>query len=331
MSKLPFKVEIPTPCTQSWDAMSGTPAARHCDSCNSQVVNFAHMTPRQIERAVLASGGHLCARITRNTSGDIITADSLRPSPLQSLTLSAALAITPALAAQTISQDKSEVSTSVRATTASISGRVLDTTGSPIPNAQIQIFSKGGPTLFSSTAHDGSYSTRFAPGSYTMRISASGFISTSQIFEVEAGHAYQIPPITLQIGSVGQVVMVDPKQQTIATLEGRVLDANGAPIPHATVRLLQLNRAAADTNTDSNGVFHVDLPTGGYIVLVNARDFAQHTSGISLTSASTIMEPIVLRPDTTEFVSGGAIVTKIDWRYRLRHPFRTIKYACKSI
>jgi ribosomal protein L34E len=66
MRRLPFDLSIPTPCHQHWHEMSGTPAQRHCASCNKTVHNLATLTPRQIERVIHASNGHLCARITRS-------------------------------------------------------------------------------------------------------------------------------------------------------------------------------------------------------------------------------------------------------------------------
>jgi ribosomal protein L34E len=54
MRCLPFDLSIPTPCHQHWHEMSGTPAQRHCASCNKPVHNLATLTPRQIERVIHA-------------------------------------------------------------------------------------------------------------------------------------------------------------------------------------------------------------------------------------------------------------------------------------
>jgi hypothetical protein len=70
------RIEIPTPCTASWDLMQGDDRVRHCGSCNKNVFNLSAMA--EDEAADLLAGnadGHLCVRFYRRSDGTVLTSD----------------------------------------------------------------------------------------------------------------------------------------------------------------------------------------------------------------------------------------------------------------
>jgi len=74
------RLRIASPCGESWDGMAGAAERRHCAKCDREVFDFARMTPRQIEARIEASGGRLCARLTRGANG-LVTLPPPEPPP----------------------------------------------------------------------------------------------------------------------------------------------------------------------------------------------------------------------------------------------------------
>lgn len=68
-------IRIASPCSMSWDEMTGDEKRRHCGACDLDVHNFAAMTTREIEDLIAHAGGRLCARLFRRADGMILTAD----------------------------------------------------------------------------------------------------------------------------------------------------------------------------------------------------------------------------------------------------------------
>lgn len=67
------QLKVISPCEASWEEMDGNHQKRHCGSCNKHVFDFAHMAPKQVEAMVSAKKGNLCARITRDANGTLVT------------------------------------------------------------------------------------------------------------------------------------------------------------------------------------------------------------------------------------------------------------------
>jgi hypothetical protein len=57
-------VSIPTPCSESWAAMTPTSAGRHCAICRTEVVDFTKMSEAEVIAYLAAhSGQQLCGRL----------------------------------------------------------------------------------------------------------------------------------------------------------------------------------------------------------------------------------------------------------------------------
>ncbi|RYU81079.1 carboxypeptidase-like regulatory domain-containing protein [Hymenobacter persicinus] len=65
-----FSLQIPSPCAESWDAMTPRGAGRHCASCEQVVMDFTEKTDAEI-LAILkaAAGGHACGRLRPDQLG----------------------------------------------------------------------------------------------------------------------------------------------------------------------------------------------------------------------------------------------------------------------
>jgi hypothetical protein len=76
-AKLPIldNIRVASPCTASWDEMTGDERTRHCHKCDKQVYNLSDMTRAEAEALLLEKQGKLCARYYRRSDGTIMTAD----------------------------------------------------------------------------------------------------------------------------------------------------------------------------------------------------------------------------------------------------------------
>ena len=76
MTTLLQTLEIPIPCTESWDAMQGDEQVRHCGLCRKNVYNLSVMPQAQAE-ALLAghADGGVCVRFYRRGDGTVLTSD----------------------------------------------------------------------------------------------------------------------------------------------------------------------------------------------------------------------------------------------------------------
>jgi hypothetical protein len=70
------RIDIASPCTASWDKMTGDNRVRHCGDCNKNVFNLSAM-PEAEAAALLASNdsGQLCVRFYRRADGTLMTSD----------------------------------------------------------------------------------------------------------------------------------------------------------------------------------------------------------------------------------------------------------------
>lgn len=71
-----YFVDIPVPCTASWDEMMGDVRVRHCAGCNKNVVNLSAM-PAVEGAALIAENvdGALCVRMDKRHDGRIVSSD----------------------------------------------------------------------------------------------------------------------------------------------------------------------------------------------------------------------------------------------------------------
>ena len=65
-------IVINSPCTESWDGMSGDEHKRFCGKCRKHVFNIKELSLVEAT-ALLESGSPICARIYRRPDGSVLT------------------------------------------------------------------------------------------------------------------------------------------------------------------------------------------------------------------------------------------------------------------
>ena len=68
-------VEIASPCTASWNEMTGNDQVRHCSQCSLNVYNLSAMTREQATDLIAGAEGRVCIRLYRRTDGTVLTQD----------------------------------------------------------------------------------------------------------------------------------------------------------------------------------------------------------------------------------------------------------------
>jgi hypothetical protein len=68
-------LRIASPCSESWDGMSGDERVRFCGRCNKNVYNLSAMTRAEAESLVAAREGRVCVRFYKRFDGTVLTTD----------------------------------------------------------------------------------------------------------------------------------------------------------------------------------------------------------------------------------------------------------------
>lgn len=68
-------IKVASPCTASWDAMSGDDRTRFCGQCAQYVYNLSEMTRDEAEALILENEGKLCVRYYKRADGTVMTKD----------------------------------------------------------------------------------------------------------------------------------------------------------------------------------------------------------------------------------------------------------------
>jgi hypothetical protein len=66
-------IRIASPCTASWNAMTGTDAVRFCGECKLNVYNLSDMTAAEAATLVQRAEGRLCVRLYKRKDGTVLT------------------------------------------------------------------------------------------------------------------------------------------------------------------------------------------------------------------------------------------------------------------
>jgi len=69
------QVRIASPCTASWDAMTGDDRVRFCGECKLNVYNVSGMSREEAAALLEKTDGRLCMRIYRRPDGTLLTKD----------------------------------------------------------------------------------------------------------------------------------------------------------------------------------------------------------------------------------------------------------------
>ncbi len=97
-----------------------------------------------------------------------------------------------------------------------ISGTVIDTSGSSVAHAQVRLSLDGrGPDQETQTAESGSFSfSNVAPGTYSLSFAAKGFAVRTITCDLHLGEALSLPQTALAIDTLSTQVNVTPQTQS---------------------------------------------------------------------------------------------------------------------
>lgn len=159
-----------------------------------------------------------------------------------------------------ISETRSGVNFQLEALRITISGRVLDTAGEPIPNASVRAWSPQASSTGTSE-DDGSYTVTDLPPNltYTVQTRLSDLDYDNASLSVSAG----------ENNLTGQTLTVQVHNSVIA---GAVSDGSGSPVANARVTITELDSVAY---TDQAGAYYFEhIAAGIYTLTVNKAGFA---------------------------------------------------------
>ncbi len=214
--------------------MSGSARQRYCAACERPVHDFAAMTPREIERLVASTGGHLCARITRREDGSLLTLPEPQRRHSASFVLAATLFLAAPLAEAQVDSvaqpdssqpEKLPVAVPPVAHTA-LTGVVTDSQGALVVGATATLLHNDAPIGSIKTNDSGEFEFAVVPGQYRLQVAAPGFASSSKVLEVSAEHA-AVGDVSLNPGGPQVTVEVTALQFDGSTMGTMMATING--------------------------------------------------------------------------------------------------------
>lgn len=175
----------------------------------------------------------------------------------------------------------------------SISGRVVDDFGWPVPGAFVTaIDESGGPPIRTTTGRDGTYQFAALPdGTYRIDFALTGFdLMRRHHLRVHSGAAAVVQDVTLYITGVCECVNVR-WPATLRERPGLVTDESGRPLALARLEIV----SPASTGwafTDSAGRFRVRVPVDdNWLLTASASGFITATQRVS----GGVEEPVVFK------------------------------------
>jgi hypothetical protein len=138
----------------------------------------------------------------------------------------------------------------------SVELQLLDDRGQPLARAEVVVTQPDGETLLVEN-EPGHYRLEAArPGRMHLRIKAEGFQPVERDIDVSAGKALRLDVRAEQALPAGQV------RGLVRSMRGKPLSAN-----------VQLEPGGAQTKTDAEGFFQIDVPPGEYEVVIEAPGY----------------------------------------------------------
>ncbi|MGH3071968.1 MAG: carboxypeptidase regulatory-like domain-containing protein, partial [Gaiellaceae bacterium] len=166
-----------------------------------------------------------------------------------------------------------------------LAGRVADAAGDPIAEATVRLVETG---IELQTGPDGGYELPHAPGSFTVEVSAFGYVSRTFPVTLTANEATQLD-IELALTGVGAVA------GTVTSAGDLSPQAEeGTPLAGATVRLVGRPRTAT---TAENGSFTLaNVEPGAYTLeIVAAGHVRTLVEGVTVVAGETTRRDVQLR------------------------------------
>jgi hypothetical protein len=178
-------IDVKSPCSESWDEMTGNDRLRFCARCATSIHNISAMTPAEAEKLIKKSEGKLCIRIEKSPDGKSITAP---PKSFKVRRRSAAAAgilatsltlstLAPAQQSPVLPKDNPNQTQKDKQNFLVLSGVVTDKAGAVVPGAQVTLRNtKNGETRSTVSNTEGFYEFKnIEPAVYEITVEAAGF------------------------------------------------------------------------------------------------------------------------------------------------------------
>lgn len=228
------------------------------------------------------------------------------------------LALSFALLFASTSRAQSETVASNTNISGTITGRVVDENGEPLPNVPVGVYARGGRSARSFSADEkGEFrADNLAPAAYSINARLPGYVVENDQQSVDDEPRYFHPgeSVTLRLIKGGVIT-------------GRVTDAEGKPIVAVGVRAvrtrdergrrLQSGGYGLLRQTDDRGVYRIyGLPPGSYIVVAGGGDQFSGARPSAYDEDVPTYAPSNTRDGATEFVVRSGQETTADISYR---------------
>lgn len=229
-------IRIASPCTSSWDQMTGNDKVRFCADCKLNVYNISNMTADEATALIEGVEGRLCIRFHQRKDGTVITEDCpvgvraamVRVARVAGAVLTAVLGLFSGVAARATSSGIAHAD-GQQCTTKSQTGdrdnhvkmgmvapvrrddvtvAVVGDDGTGISDATVVLtdLNKDEPQV--AQMLDGTYHFRnLQPGVYTLTVTADGFEDAKR--KTVRVHAGKTVELTVTLKEVGRVLMGD--------------------------------------------------------------------------------------------------------------------------
>lgn len=234
------QIRVATPCSVSWESMTGGDRVRFCSLCQLNVYNFGELTQREVEALLRTTEGRICGRLYRRTDGTVITRDcpvGLRAIRRKTARITgAAFATIISLCSLAFGQQKKDSSCRQQVRISSkldqhsndpgkITGTILDPVGAVVPGAKITIVDRQTKKSYVFKSDDeGKFSLSLSPGTYTVRIELASFKELKVEVNTRLGETKIVEATLLPageyvtIGIIADTPLIDTSSSEIKTV-----------------------------------------------------------------------------------------------------------------
>ncbi len=163
-----------------------------------------------------------------------------------------------------------------------ITGKITNTEGNPIPDAEVQVY-EGTANLIDTIKTDpnGNYTINLSNGTYSINVVATGYDSKKGTIKVNKGRIS------------GENIILTP---TVYHITGQVFDEDNNKVVEAKVVVYDENgEYLAEMRTDENGEFIVNLTNGEYKVMTYAEGYDHNQSAILISDGILNKGKIILQ------------------------------------
>lgn len=178
----------------------------------------------------------------------------------------------------------------IEPSTSTITGKITDNQGNPITGAKVTIVETEEYT-FTLSEPAGEYTFEdLTPSSYTIRVEASGYITSQTSVFVESNETYT------------QNFLLTPKttESLNSTITGKVTDNEGNPIIDAKVTIVETDEYTYTLSEPAGQYTFENLTQGNYTIKVEASGYITAQTSVVAESAVTYIQNFSLTPETTE-------------------------------